>query len=116
MSRRCRAKVAPLAAPLAAVMLLCAPLAGLPRAARAADPVRVITHTLEYCLELSARARALGAAGRPPETAPAQAEASQLVIEADRLCAQGQIRPGIIRLRRAIMLLRGQSWPEQGGR
>lgn len=103
-------------APLAALAMACAPLACLPGAARAGETVRVITHTAEHCADLSARARALGALARPPETTLAQAEASQLVAEADRLCAQGQIRPGIIRLRRAIMLLRGQAWPEQGGR
>ena len=104
------------AAPMALAALACAPLACLPGAARAGETVRVITHTPEYCAELSARARALGALARPPETAQVRAEAGALVVEADRLCAQGQIRPGIIRLRRAIMLLRGEARPDHGGR
>jgi hypothetical protein len=69
---------------------------------RVDDMPRVITHTREYCEELSARAGQLRLAhGRGP------AEAALLAAEGDRLCAQGQIRPGIMRLRRAIMLLRG---------
>jgi hypothetical protein len=62
---------------------------------------RVITHTRDYCEALSARAAELrqGQGSMP-------AEAELLAAEGDRLCAQGQIRPGIMRLRRAIMLLR----------
>ena len=96
----------PLAAPLAAVAL-----AGAPCTARAGETVRVITHTVQYCAELAARARTLGAEPHPPTAVAARAEAQLLVTEADRLCAHGQIRPGIIRLRRAIMLLRGQVQP-----
>lgn len=69
---------------------------------RVGDMPRVITHTREYCDELSARAGQLRTAhGHVP------AEAALLAAEGDRLCAHGQIRPGIMRLRRAIMLLRG---------
>ena len=70
------------------------------------EPLRVITHTREYCDQLSARAVELH---RQLATPLAQAEL--LASEGDRLCAQGQIRPGIMRLRRAIMLLRGQAAP-----
>ncbi len=73
-----------------------------------AEPLRVITHTREYCDQLSARAVEL----RRQLSAPL-AQAEQLAGEGDRLCAQGQIRPGIMRLRRAIMLLRGQTVPAQ---
>lgn len=100
----------------ALLAILACTVLSLPSGRAAGEPVRVITHTAEYCAELSARARALGALARPPETAQIQAEANHLVAEADRLCAQGQIRPGIIRLRRAIMLLRGQARPEPSGR
>ncbi len=73
-----------------------------------AEPLRVITHTREYCDQLSARAVEL----RRQLAAPL-AQAELLAGEGDRLCAQGQIRPGIMRLRRAIMLLRGQAEPAQ---
>ncbi len=67
------------------------------------DIPRVITHTRAYCEELSARAGQLRLArGAVP------AEADLLAAEGDRLCAHGQIRPGIMRLRRAIMLLRAE--------
>ena len=75
------------------------------------EPVRVITHTRQYCEELSARATVL----RQKAPAP-QEEARLLAAEGDRLCGQGQIRPGIIRLRRAIMLLRAQARPDVPGR
>jgi len=70
------------------------------------DLPRVITHTREYCEELSTRAMQLRLArGEAP------AEADLLAAEGDRLCAHGQIRPGIMRLRRAIMLLRTEAAP-----
>lgn len=75
------------------------------------EPVRVITHTRQYCEELSGRAAGL----RQNAPAPLE-EARLLAAEGDRLCGQGQIRPGIIRLRRAIMLLRAQARPEAPGR
>ena len=70
------------------------------------DTPRVITNTREYCDELSARARELRQARRF-----ALVEADVLAAEGDRLCAQGQIRPGVMRLRRAIMLLREEAPP-----
>ena len=81
------------------------------RANAPAEPVRVITHTRQYCEELSARAAVLR------QNAPAApAEAQLLAAEGDRLCGQGQIRPGIIRLRRAIMLLRAPARHDAPGR
>ncbi len=81
------------------------------RASNQGEPVRVITHTRQYCVELSLRAAALR------QTAPAPLEeASVLAAEGDRLCGQGQIRRGIVRLRRAIMLLRAQARPDLPGR
>jgi hypothetical protein len=93
---------------LAAAVLALPLAAGAARAAgeRPGEMPRVITHTREYCEELSARA------GQLRQThASAPAEAAVLAAEGDRLCAQGQIRPGIMRLRRAIMLLRAEGPP-----
>lgn len=90
-----------------ALAVLAVPLAtGAVRAAgeRPGELPRVITHTREYCEELSARA---GQLRRAHAAVPAEAEL--LAAEGDRLCAHGQIRPGITRLRRAIMLLRGDT-------
>ena len=81
--------------------------AWVPVGAAGSEVPRVITHTRDYCEALSARAGELRLArGSTP------AEAVLLAAEGDRLCAQGQIRPGIMRLRRAIMLLReGEAQP-----
>lgn len=89
---------------------------GQARAGGQGDPVRVITHTREYCEELSARAAAMHRDASLRQPGAAAAEARMLAAEGDRLCAQGQIRPGIIRLRRAIMLLRTPEPREAAGR
>ena len=81
------------------------------RADAPSEPVRVITHTRQYCEELSLRAT-----GLHQKAAAALEEARLLTAEGDRLCGQGQFRPGIIRLRRAIMLLRAQARPDATGR
>ena len=95
---------------LATAMLATAMMANA-QASAPSEPVRVITHTRQYCEELSVRAAVLyQRAQAPPE------EARLLAAEGDRLCGQGQIRPGIIRLRRAIMLLRAQPRPDVPGR
>ena len=70
----------------------------------APEALRMITHTREYCAELSARATEMRR-----QSAGTNEEARLLALEGDRLCHQGQIRPGIIRLRRALLLLRGQA-------
>ncbi len=90
-----------------AAMLAMAVPAGPARADGPQDEVpRVITHSREYCEELSARAGQLRQArGATP------AETAQLAAEGERLCALGQIRPGIMRLRRAIMLLQAEGAP-----
>jgi hypothetical protein len=96
-----------------AAMLLAGATAWCPLAWAGAqsEPVNVITNTRAYCNELSARAGEL----RRHIDAPSE-EALLIAAEGDRLCAQGQIRPGIMRLRRAIMLLREQGRPEATGR
>ncbi len=70
------------------------------------DSLRVTTHTREHCAELAVHASQLRRANPGPHQ-----EADVLAGEGERLCAHGQIRPGIIRLRRAIMLLRAPSPP-----
>jgi len=75
------------------------------------ETLRVLTHTPEYCRELAERAAELRAHARAPH-----AQANLLAIEGARLCAHGQLRPGIMRLRRAVMLLRGETLPPGPGR
>jgi hypothetical protein len=64
-------------------------------------PQRVTTDTPEYCLQLLDRVSELARiAVHPPQ------EATDLSAEGQRMCNQGQTRGGILRLRRALLLLR----------
>ena len=64
-------------------------------------PQQVTTDTPEYCLQLLDRISELARiAVNPPQ------EATSLSAEGQRMCNQGQTRGGILRLRRALVLLR----------
>ena len=64
-------------------------------------PQRVITDTPEYCLQLLDRvSQMVRVASSPPPQ-----EVSSLSTEGQRMCDQGQTRGGILRLRRALMLM-----------
>jgi hypothetical protein len=66
-----------------------------------APPAVVTTDTPEYCHRLIDRiSELMGAASRPPPVT-----VSSLSDEGQRLCDEGHTRPGILRLRRALMLL-----------
>ena len=66
-------------------------------------PMRVTTDTLEYCVELHGRVdEMVRVAPSPPP------ELTSLETEGQRLCDSGQLRGGILRLRRALMLLLNQ--------
>jgi len=66
-----------------------------------APPQRITSDTPEYCLQLldqvSQLVRIAGAS--PPQ------EVSSLSSEGQRMCDQGQTKGGILRLRRALMLM-----------
>jgi hypothetical protein len=64
-------------------------------------PQRVTSDTPEYCLLLLDRVSELVrvAAAPPPQ------EVTSLSSEGQRMCDQGQTRGGILRLRRALMLM-----------
>jgi hypothetical protein len=63
-------------------------------------PMRVTTDTLEYCLQLHGKVdEMVQIAPSPPP------EVTSLETEGQRLCGQGQLRGGILRLRRALMLM-----------
>lgn len=70
------------------------------RAVAEDQPMRVTTDTLEYCLQLHDRVEEMSrvAPAPPPEV-------TSLATEGQHLCEQGQLRGGILRLRRALMLL-----------
>jgi len=82
-------------------LLAAVPVAGQP------PPQRIITDTPEYCLQLLDRVSEMVrvASIPPPE------EVSLLSSEGQRMCDQGQTRGGIVRLRRALMLLTHQGVP-----
>ncbi|MEJ0019285.1 MAG: hypothetical protein WDN25_22575 [Acetobacteraceae bacterium] len=70
-----------------------------------APPQRVTSDTPEYCLHLLDRvAELVRGAGSPPPR-----EVTYLSTEGQRMCDQGQTRGGIMRLRRALMLMMHRS-------
>jgi hypothetical protein len=64
-------------------------------------PQQVISDTPEYCLQLLDRVSELVRVA----PAPPPQEVSSLSSEGQRMCDQGQTRGGILRLRRALMLM-----------
>ncbi|HUA77514.1 MAG TPA: hypothetical protein VMA86_07560 [Acetobacteraceae bacterium] len=64
-------------------------------------PTPLLTDTPQYCAELSDEVEE----DRQALVSPAPAEIEQLAEEGRQLCALGQVRGGIVRLRRAIVLL-----------
>lgn len=63
---------------------------------------KVTSHSIEYCNKLANRIDALlvEAPMAPPS------EVGELASEGQRMCAHGQMRGGIMRLRKALVLLR----------
>jgi hypothetical protein len=81
---------------LAAVLVGATPVLGQPA------PQRVTSDTPEYCLRLSDRVSELVRVTSPPQ------EVTSLSTEGQRMCDQGQTRGGILRLRRALMMMMHQ--------
>lgn len=65
-------------------------------------PMPLLTDTAQYCSELSNEVEA----ERQALISPAPPEVEQLAEEGRHLCAIGQVRGGVARLRRAMVLLR----------
>lgn len=75
-----------------------------PRSMAEQTPLMVTTDTPQYCLHLLDKVSELmRLAPTPPP------EVSSLSTEGQRMCGQGQTRGGIMRLRRALVLLKRQS-------
>jgi hypothetical protein len=69
-------------------------------------PAQVTTDTPQYCLQLLDRVSELVRThAHPPQ------EVTNLSTEGQRMCDQGQTRGGIMRLRRALVLLRNGTPP-----
>ncbi len=67
-----------------------------------ATPAQVTTDTPQYCLQLLDEvSQQVRVHAHPPD------EVTSLSTEGQRMCDQGQTRGGIMRLRRALVLLRG---------
>jgi hypothetical protein len=66
-----------------------------------ANPMEVTTDTPEYCLHLLDRVSELVRLA----TLPVPREVTDLTTEGHRMCAHGQTRGGIMRLRSALMLM-----------
>ncbi len=89
-------------APVAYALCSAIALAVAPARLQAADPpadrpMAVTTDTAEYCATL---ARLAGGAPNPP------ADARRLLVEGKEMCDRGEIRGGIARLRRALVVER----------
>ena len=76
-------------------------LVALPGGGEPSPPVRITTDTPAYCQLLLERVHELA---RLAAAAPRQ-EASGLADEGRRLCAGGEVRAGLLRLRHAVMLV-----------
>ncbi len=72
-----------------------------PATATSAGDARVTTDTAEYCDALAERV--IRAEKGSPDAAR---EAGQLAEEGHHMCAAGLIRGGLVRLRRALLMLR----------
>ena len=84
---------------LAAIMFGAIPVAGQP------SVQQVTSDTPEYCLQLLDRVSELV---RVADTPPPQ-EVTSLSSEGQKMCDQGQTRGGILRLRRALLLMTRQN-------
>lgn len=80
---------------------LYAVLAGVSPVSGQPAPQRVTSDTPEYCLHLFDRVSELVRVA----SAPPPLEVTSLSSEGQRMCDQGQTRGGILRLRRALMMM-----------
>ncbi len=65
------------------------------------DPMQVMTDTPEYCWHLASQV-----ASTPRQLYQLPPEVRILAMEGRRMCDHGLIRGGILRLRRALLLMR----------
>lgn len=70
-----------------------------------ASPDRVTSDSPEFCARLADQLRHAVHERRP---APVPQEVRALGQEGNKMCEEGHLRPGILRLRRALLMLRGE--------
>ena len=75
----------------------------LPPAQADAPPARVTSDSPEFCAQLAGEVRDEERARQP---APVPEEVRMLGQEGSRMCSEGHLRPGIMRLRRALQILK----------
>lgn len=75
----------------------------LPPAQTEMPPARVTSDSPEFCAQLAAEVRD---EERAHQGAPVPEEVRTLGQEGNRMCSEGHVRPGILRLRRALQMLR----------
>ncbi len=71
-------------------------------------PTRVTSDSPEFCAQLAAMLRQ---DVRTHQLAPVPDEVLMLGREGRKMCREGHIRPGILRIRRALVMLRGDVEP-----
>jgi hypothetical protein len=76
---------------------------GAPPVAGQPPPAAITTDTPQYCLQLLDRLSQLMRVTHAPPP-----DVTSLSTEGQRMCGEGQTRGGILRLRRALVLLRDQ--------
>jgi len=86
---------------LAAWPIITAGPAAAQTALASSDPMEVTTDTPAYCLQLLDRVSELVRLA----SAPVPREVTELTTEGQRMCAHGQTRMGIMRLRSAVMMM-----------
>ena len=79
--------------------------AAAPPPATAEGALRITSDTLAYCQHLRAQVNAL----MRREGGVASAEVMRLRATGQRLCAEGEVRGGVLRLRGAVLLLMHRS-------
>ena len=67
-------------------------------------PMKVTSDSPEFCNELSAEVSEEERARHPT---PLPEEVRVLTVEGRKMCEEGHLRPGILRLRRALQILKG---------
>ncbi len=68
-------------------------------------PARITSDSPAFCAQLATQIRQEASTHQPE---PVPAEVWSLRQEGTKMCGEGHLRPGILRLRRALQILRGE--------
>ena len=81
------------------------PVEPMPPPVADVPPAKVTSDSPEFCAQLADQLRQERHARDP---APVPEEVRLLSAEGKKMCHEGHLRPGILRLRRALQILRGE--------